>query len=152
MFGDNLSIISETAIAATSTLGCEMRDKFKVNFKIVLPAAIITIIILILLTRNINMVEIETLEYSFIKINPYLGVIIAALCGLNVMMILTIGIVIAGIIGISTGSFDIVGLCTSIANGAMGMSELIIISLMIAGTIEIIKEYGGIDFILNIGL
>ena len=148
MFGDNLSIIS----AATRTQGCEMRDKFKTNFKIVMPAAILTIIILIMMTKNAGMVEIDTLEYSFIKIVPYLAVIIAALCGLNVMIILTAGIVIAGIIGLASGSFNIVGLCTSIASGAMGMSELIIISLMIAGTIAIIKENGGIDFILNIGL
>lgn len=152
MFGDNLSIISDTTIAATRTQGCEMRDKFKTNFKIVMPAAILTIIILIMMTKNAGMVEIDTLEYSFIKIVPYLAVIIAALCGLNVMIILTAGIVIAGIIGLASGSFNIVGLCTSIASGAMGMSELIIISLMIAGTIAIIKENGGIDFILNIGL
>ena len=150
MFGDNLSIISDTTIAATRTQGCEMRDKFKTNFKIVMPAAILTIIILIMMTKNAGMVEIDTLEYSFIKIVPYLAVIIAALCGLNVMIILTAGIVIAGIIGLASGSFNIVGLCTSIASGAMGMSELIIISLMIAGAI--IKENGGIDFILNIGL
>lgn len=152
MFGDNLSMISDTTIAATRTQGCEMRDKFKTNFKIVMPAAILTIIILIMMTKNAGMVEIDTLEYSFIKIVPYLAVIIAALCGLNVMIILTAGIVIAGIIGLASGSFNIVGLCTSIASGAMGMSELIIISLMIAGTIAIIKENGGIDFILNIGL
>ena len=128
MFGDNLSIISDTTIAATRTQGCEMRDKFKTNFKIVMPAAILTIIILIMMTKNAGMVEIDTLEYSFIKIVPYLAVIIAALCGLNVMIILTAGIVIAGIIGLASGSFNIVGLCTSI------------------------KENGGIDFILNIGL
>ena len=88
MFGDNLSIISDTTIAATRTQGCEMRDKFKTNFKIVMPAAILTIIILIMMTKNAGMVEIDTLEYSSIKIVPYLAVIIAALCGLNVMIIL----------------------------------------------------------------
>lgn len=152
MFGDNLSIISDTTIAATRTQGCEMRDKFKVNFRIVLPAAIITTVIFILLTMNTGTVAMESLDYSFIKIIPYLAVIISALCGLNVMIILTGGIVIAGIIGLATGSFDILGLCSAIANGAMGMSELIIISLMIAGTIAIIKENGGIDFILHKGL
>ena len=152
MFGDNLSIISDTTIAATRTQGCEMRDKFKMNFKIVLPAAIITIIIFVLLTRNIGAVNVEAVEYNFVKIIPYLAVIISALCGMNVMLILTLGTVIAGVIGLAYGSFDIVGLCSSIANGAMGMSELIIVSLLIAGTIAIIKENGGIDFILNLGM
>ena len=122
MFGDNLSIISDTTIAATRTQGCEMRDKFKTNFKIVMPAAILTIIILIMMTKNAGMVEIDTLEYSFIKIVPYLAVIIAALCGLNVMIILTAGIVIAGFFGLASGSFNFVCLCTSIASVAMGMS------------------------------
>lgn len=152
MFGDNLSIISDTTIAATRTQGCEMRDKFKMNFKIVLPAAIITIIIFVLLTINIGPVNVEAVEYNFVKIIPYLAVIISALCGMNVMLILTLGTVIAGVIGLAYGSFDIVGLCSSIANGAMGMSELIIVSLLIAGTIAIIKENGGIDFILNLGM
>lgn len=152
MFGDNLSIISDTTIAATRTQGCEMRDKFKMNFKIVLPAAIITTLIFVFLTKNAGVTSVEALEYNLVKIIPYLAVIASALMGLNVVLVLLGGIVIAGIIGFAYGSFDLIGLATSISNGVAGMSELIIISLLIAGTIAIIKANGGIEFILNKGL
>ncbi|MGL4772165.1 MAG: Na+/H+ antiporter NhaC family protein [Clostridium sp.] len=152
MFGDNLSIISDTTIAATRTQGCEMRDKFRMNFKIVLPAAIITAIIFAILTSGASTSVEGVYEYSFIKIIPYIVVLITALCGVNVIFVLISGIVMAGAIGVYTGSFDIIGLFTSMADGISGMSELIIISLLIAGTIEIIKYNGGIDFILHRGL
>ncbi|MGL5150304.1 MAG: Na+/H+ antiporter NhaC family protein [Clostridium sp.] len=152
MFGDNLSIISDTTIAATRTQGCEMRDKFKMNFKIVLPAAIITAVIFAVITNGSSTSLGESYEYSIIKIVPYITVLITALCGVNVLFVLISGIVMAGGIGILTGSFDIIGLFTSMADGISGMSELIIISLLIAGTIEIIKCNGGIDYILNKGL
>ena len=152
MFGDNLSIISDTTIAATRTQGCEMKDKFKMNFKIVLPAAIATALLLVFLTRNAGMVKVESLEYNLIKILPYIAVIISSLLGLNVVIVLLGGILIAGAIGIYFGSFDIMALAESIANGVMGMGELIIISLLISGTIALIKHNGGIDYILNKGL
>lgn len=152
MFGDNLSMISDTTIAATRTQGCKMKDKFKMNFKIVLPAAIITAIIFTVITRGAEVTSIETLEYSLIKIVPYIAVIIGALIGLNVIVVLLIGIVIAATIGFMTGSFDLLGFFGAISDGIGGMSELIIISLLIAGTIEIIKANGGIDFIINTGL
>ena len=152
MFGDNLSIISDTTIAATRTQGCEMKDKFKMNFKIVLPAAIATALLLVFLTRNAGMVKVESLEYNLIKILPYIAVIISSLLGLNVVIVLLGGILIAGTIGIYFGSFDIMTLAESIANGVMGMGELIIISLLISGTIALIKHNGGIDYILNKGL
>lgn len=152
MFGDNLSIISDTTIAATRTQGCEMRDKFKMNFKIVLPAAIITTILLIILTTGKGVAEVEALEYSIVKILPYIAVIVASLVGLNVVLVLLGGTVIAGAIGMFYGSFDVMSLAQSIANGVMGMGELIIISLLISGTIALIKENGGIDYILNKGL
>lgn len=152
MFGDNLSIISDTTIAATRTQGCEMKDKFKMNFKIVLPAAIATALLLVFLTRNAGMVKVESLEYNLIKILPYIAVIISSLLGLNVVIVLLGGILIAGAIGIYFGSFDIMTLAESIANGVMGMGELIIISLLISGTIALIKHNGGIDYILNKGL
>jgi len=146
MFGDNLSMISDTTIAATRTQGCEMKDKFKMNFKIVLPAAIITALIFVLITRNSGVTSVEALDYSLIKIVPYIAVIVGALVGLNVIVVLLGGTVIAGIIGFATGSFDILGFFGAIADGIGGMSELI------AGTIEIIKYNGGIDFIINKGL
>ena len=152
MFGDNLSIISDTTIAATRTQGCDMKDKFKMNFKIVLPAAIATALLLVFLTRNAGMVKVESLEYNLIKILPYIAVIISSLLGLNVVIVLLGGILIAGAIGIYFGSFDIMALAESIANGVMGMGELIIISLLISGTIALIKHNGGIDYILNKGL
>ncbi|AYE34636.1 Na+/H+ antiporter NhaC family protein [Clostridium septicum] len=152
MFGDNLSIISDTTIAATRTQGCEMKDKFKMNFKIVLPAAIATALILWFLTKGANVTNVETVEYTFVKILPYIAVIASALAGVNVILVLLGGILISAIIGLAYGSFNLVGLFGSISNGISGMSELIIISLLIAGTIEIIKFNGGIEFILHKGL
>ena len=152
MFGDNLSIISDTTIAATRTQGCEMKDKFKMNFRIVLPAAIMTAFILWFLTKDANITNVETVEYTFIKILPYIAVITSALVGVNVILVLLGGILISGIIGLFYGSFDLLGLFGSISNGIGGMSELIIISLLIAGTIELIRYNGGIDFILHKGL
>lgn len=152
MFGDNLSMISDTTIAATKTQGCEMKEKFKMNFKIVLPAAIITAFIFILITKDGTITVVETLDYSLIKIVPYIAVIIGALVGLNVIVVLVGGILIAGVIGFSGGSFDLLVFFGAIANGISGMSELIIISILISGTIEIIKYNGGIDFIINKGL
>ncbi|MDY6011693.1 Na+/H+ antiporter NhaC family protein [Clostridium sp.] len=152
MFGDNLSIISDTTIAATKTQGCEMRDKFKMNFKIVLPAAIITAIIFMIITSGTESVNLGSYDYNLIKIVPYIGVLVAALAGVNVIFVLASGIVLAGIIGIATGSFDIIGLFTGMADGITGMSELIIISLLIAGMVSLIKFNGGIEFILHKGL
>ena len=152
MFGDNLSMISDTTIAATRTQGCEMKDKFKMNFKIVLPAAIVTAIIFMILTKGISIQTLGEYEYSFIKILPYIVVLISALMGINVIFILIGGIVFAGAIGLLYGSFDIIGLFTNISAGIQGMSELIIISLLIAGTIELIKNNGGIEYILNKGM
>lgn len=152
MFGDNLSIISDTTISATRTQGCEMKDKFKMNFKIVLPAAIITAVIFMLLTKNSAVVNLEVLEFNLFKILPYIIVIVTALLGVNVIVVLLLGILSSGVIGFIFGSFDIIGLFNSISSGISAMSELIIISILIAGTIEIIKFNGGIDFILNKGL
>ena len=152
VFGDNLSIISDTTIAATRTQGCEMKDKFRMNFRIVLPAAILTTIIFGIITMNAAPANMEQLDFSIMKIIPYLVVIISALCGMNVIVILLIGIILAGGIGIAYGSFDIISLCQSMANGISGMSELIIVTLLMAGTISLIKENGGIEYILHKGL
>ena len=152
MFGDNLSIISDTTIAATKIQGCEMRDKFKMNFKIVLPAAIITAIIFMIITSGTEAVNLGSYDYNLIKIVPYIGVLVAALAGVNVIFVLASGIVLAGVIGIATGSFDIIGFFTGMADGITGMSELIIISLLIAGMVSLIKFNGGIEFILHKGL
>lgn len=152
MFGDNLSIISDTTIAATRTQGCEMKDKFKMNFRIVFPAAILTAVIFMLLTRNSSAIILDTLDFNLVQILPYIIVIATALLGVNVIIVLLLGILSSGLIGFIFGSFDILGFFNSISTGISGMSELIIISILIAGTIEIIKHNGGIDFILNKGL
>lgn len=152
MFGDNLSIISDTTIAATRTQGCEMKDKFKMNFRIVLPAAILTAVVFMVLTRNASAISLDALDFNLFQILPYIIVIATALLGVNVIIVLLLGILSSGLIGFIFGSFDILGFFNSISTGISGMSELIIISILIAGTIEIIKHNGGIDFILNKGL
>ena len=149
MFGDNLSMISDTTIAATKTQGCEMKDKFKINFKVILPAAILVIVIYTFLGSGAN-TSVGQYDYNFIKIIPYLGILIAALIGANVIAILSGGIVLAGAIGFFTGSLDLKTFFTSISTGIGGMSELILISIIIGGIVEIIKENGGIDYVLNL--
>lgn len=149
MFGDNLSMISDTTIAATKTQGCEMKDKFKINFKVILPAAILVIVIYTFLGSGAN-TSVGQYDYNFIKIIPYLGILIAALMGANVIAILSGGIVLAGAIGFFTGYLDLKTFFTSISTGIGGMSELILISIIIGGIVEIIKENGGIDYVLNL--
>lgn len=149
MFGDNLSMISDTTIAATKTQGCEMRDKFRTNFKIVLPAAIIAIIIYIVLGKG-AISTVGSYEFELIKVVPYLGILIAALLGVNVILVLSGGIVLASVIGFATKSLTFSILLDSISGGIYGMSEIIIISLLIGGTVYLIKENGGIDFILGL--
>ncbi|EJO5346847.1 Na+/H+ antiporter NhaC family protein [Clostridium botulinum] len=150
MFGDNLSMISDTTIAASRTQGCELKDKFKTNFFIVLPAAIITAIIFSIITANKGTVLDGNYSYSLVKVLPYLSVLVAALLGGNVIIILCGGIVFSSAIGLYFGTFNIVGLFQSIGKGIGGMTELVIISLIIGGMVEVIKHNGGIDFLLNL--
>ncbi|WP_346914382.1 Na+/H+ antiporter NhaC family protein [Clostridium sp.] len=149
MFGDNLSMISDTTIAATRTQGCEMRDKFRMNFIVVLPAAIITVLIFTFITLGQDSKVAADYSYSLVKVLPYVGVLLGALLGVNVLVVLVGGILFAGSIGIFTGAFDIIGLLQAIGKGIGGMSELVIISIIIGGMVEIIKFNGGIEFILG---
>ena len=149
MFGDNLSMISDTTIAATRTQGCELKDKFKVNFLIVLPAAIITLILLAATTLGYNIESSEVYTYEIIKVLPYLAVLIGALAGVNVFVLLGGGILFAGIIGIFTKAFDLSGLIVSVSDGIAGMQELCLLVIIVGGVVELIKFNGGIDFILN---
>lgn len=149
MFGDNLSMISDTTIAATRTQGCEMRDKFKMNFAIVIPAAVVTAVVFALISMGNNTALGGNYEYSIIKVLPYLIVLIAALMGMNVMLVLVGGMVFAGIIGMGTNTFDIWGFLKAIQGGIAGMSDLIIISMLIGGMVEVSKYNGGIDFLLD---
>ena len=148
MFGDNLSMISDTTIAAVRTQGCELKDKFKVNFLIVLPAAIITIILLTVTTLKYGGLANQTYEYSLLKVLPYLVVLIGALCGVNVFALLGSGILFAGIIGIVTNSFDLLGFIEAISGGISGMYELSLLSIVVGGVVELIKFNGGIDYVL----
>ena len=148
MFGDNLSMISDTTIAAARTQGCNMRDKFKMNFKIVVPAALVTTIIFTIIHMGNTVVLDGNYEYSLIKVLTYVAVLAAALLGVNVMIVLIGGTLFAGTIGVFTNAFDIWGFVKAVETGIMGMSEIIIISLLIGGIVEVIKFNGGIDFIL----
>ena len=149
MFGDNLSMISDTTIAATRSQGCEMRDKFRVNFFIALPAAIITIIILLVVGRPEVVPDMGALEYSIVKVVPYLLVLILALLGMNVFLVLTIGIFAAGIIGLALGDLDIPLFAQSIWNGFTGMNEVFFLSLFCGGMSEMIAHNGGITWLIE---
>ncbi|HHV17641.1 MAG TPA: Na+/H+ antiporter NhaC family protein [Thermoanaerobacterales bacterium] len=147
MFGDNLSMISDTTIAATRTQGCEMRDKFIMNFKIALPAAILTLIVMIIFGVS---GQIPTdLDYSFIKILPYISVLVLALMGINVFLVLIIGTVLGGIIGLIDGSFTLIAYTQTIYEGFTSMQEIFILSLLIGGLAALISKEGGIDYLLN---
>ena len=147
-FGDNLSFISDTTIAATSTQGCKLSDKFRVNSFIVVPAAVLILGIYLFMGQGITSPH-SVGDVSFVKVVPYLVVLLTAVLGMNVMAVLSIGIILTGIIGILDGSFDIFGWFSAMGNGIVGMGELIIITMMAGGLLEIIKHNGGIDFIID---
>ena len=149
MFGDNLSMISDTTIAATRSQHCEMRDKFRVNFLTALPAALVTIVVLLIVGRPETVTEIGDLSYSFIKVIPYLLVLILALVGMNVFLVLTIGIFAAGIIGLALGDLDIPLFAQSIWNGFTGMNEVFFLSLFCGGMSEMIAHNGGITWLIE---
>lgn len=153
-FGDNLSFISDTTVVATQTQGCKMNDKFKANFQIVAPAAIIVLVIYTILGSDIKLpANIPDIEY--IKVLPYLAVLVTAILGMNVMAVLTLGTILCGIIGITYNFFDAsqayntFGWFISMSNGVIGMGELIIIAMMAGGMLEIIRTNGGIDYIIE---
>ncbi|MDK2561979.1 Na+/H+ antiporter NhaC family protein [Romboutsia sedimentorum] len=148
MFGDNLSMISDTTIAAVRTQGCELKDKFKVNFLIVLPAAIITVILLAVITSGYIAIPNQSYEYELIKVLPYILVLVGALCGVNVFALLGSGVLFAGIIGIATKSFDLLGFIEAVSGGIGGMYELSLLSIVVGGVVGLIKFNGGIDYVL----
>lgn len=153
-FGDNLSFISDTTVVATQTQNCKMSDKFKVNSMIVVPAAV-----LVLIAYSVMGVGLQTPthinEVEYMKVLPYLTVLVTAIAGMNVMAVLTLGTLLCGAIGIgshllgASGSYDLFGWFSAMGNGIIGMGELIIIAMMAGGMLEIIRENGGIDFIIN---
>lgn len=149
MFGDNLSMISDTTIAATKTQGCELRDKFKVNFAMALPAALVTIVVLLIVGRPETVTAIGDLSYNFIKVIPYLAVLILALVGMNVFLVLTIGIFLAGGIGLLTNSMGIFDFAQSIWSGFTSMNEVFYLSLFCGGLAELIAHNGGISWLIG---
>ncbi|MDD4376724.1 MAG: Na+/H+ antiporter NhaC family protein [Eubacteriales bacterium] len=150
MFGDNLSMISDTTIAAVRTQGCNMNDKFKKNFFIVLPAAIITVIILALLTAGSTYKLTSNLDYNILQVIPYILVLIAALIGINVFIVLISGTVLSVIVGLATGSMAVSDIFTSIGTGVNGMYDITVISILVACIGALVKENGGFAFILSI--
>lgn len=147
-FGDNLSFISDTTIVATSSQGCRLSDKFKANILIVLPAALAILLLYIIIGAD-KMPPVMPHEIEPIKVLPYLTVLLAALYGLNVMVVLAIGIALTGAIGIINGDYDIFGWFSSINTGVTSMGELIIVTMLAGGLLALIKENGGIDFIIH---
>lgn len=150
MFGDNLSMISDTTIAAVKTQGCEMKDKFKANFFIVLPAAIITVLIFWLATRNMSFQLEENLNYSLWEVLPYMVVLLGALIGINVFVVLISGIVISLIVGVSMGHIALSEMFQVVGSGVTSMYDITVISIVVACIVSLVKEHGGIQFILNL--
>lgn len=148
MFGDNLSFISDTTIVATRTQGCEMQDKFKVNFRIALPAALVVTLLYIISGLGVNETyQPESIEW--VKVLPYLVVLITAVAGMNVMLVLVVGILLSGFTGLFTGTFDIWAWNAAMGNGIIGMGELIIVTLLAGGMLEMIRYNGGIEWIIR---
>ena len=149
MFGDNLSVISDTTIAATRTQNVAMKDKFRANIKIALPAAIITFVILLVVGKPEGEVELGDLSYNFILIIPYLFVLITALAGMNVFLVLTSGIVLSGIIGIFTGGLTMMTFAQNIFDGFSGMFEIFLLSLLTGGLFYMVSRNGGIEWLVQ---
>lgn len=149
MFGDNLSMISDTTIAAVRTQGCEMKDKFRRNFLIVLPAAIVTIVILYFLTRGAEFKLEGNLDYNILQVIPYLLVLLTAIIGINVFVVLISGTVLSIVVGLFTGSLAPAAIFTSIGTGVTGMYDITVISILVAAISALVKENGGFAFILD---
>ena len=150
-FGDNLSFISDTTIAATQTQGCSMKSKFRTNFILVTPVAIITLLIYAFSGNSIESIDAAPLTVAdVIKCIPYLTVIVCAIAGMNVLAVLITGIVIAGATGIAYGTVDGISVFTEMGSGILGMGELIIVTMLAGGLLEIVRVNGGIDYLISI--
>ena len=148
-FGDNLSFISDTTIMATQTQGCRLSDKFRVNAFIVVPAAMVILVVYLFMGQETQAPQ-QLQSVEWVKVIPYLVVLITAIFGMNVMAVLTLGILLTGIFGILTGSFDIYGWFGAMGEGILSMGELIIVTMMAGGMLELIRQQGGIDFIIRL--
>ncbi|WP_373893783.1 Na+/H+ antiporter NhaC family protein [Virgibacillus sp. CBA3643] len=149
MFGDNLSMISDTTIAAVRTQKTKMSDKFKTNFFIVMPGAIVTAVILWLIGLGDSVNTLGDYPYEFIKVLPYLAVLVTAIAGVNVLIVLFGGTLFAGIIGLFNGSFTGTGLIQAVSQGVINMEDIAIVAVFIGGMIGVIQHNGGIEWLLN---
>lgn len=151
IFGDNLSVISDTTIAATQSMGCDMKDKFRANFKLALPAAIIAIIILVVIGFNqeTTAVVMEQKDFNFVLILPYLLVIALSIVGLNVFVVLFSGLLFAGILGMGFGTFGLMDFAKNTYEGFTSMTEIFLLSLLTGGLAALVEKAGGINFLLR---
>lgn len=150
MFGDNLSMISDTTIAAVKTQGCEMKDKFKANFLLVLPAAVLSILIFWIMTRNVSYSLEGDLKYNLWEVLPYLIVLAGALAGINVFLVLISGIVISLIVGVAAGNIAVTEMFKVVGDGVTSMYDITVISILVACIVSLVEEAGGIQFILDL--
>lgn len=153
-FGDNLSFISDTTVVASQTQNCKMSDKFRVNSLIVVPAAVIVLAIYAVMGIGLQ-APTDIPEVEYVQVLPYLVVLVTAVAGMNVMAVLTMGTLLCGVIGVScqllgaTGGYGLFGWFSAMGNGIIGMGELVIIAMMAGGMLEIIRENGGINYIID---
>ena len=148
-FGDNLSFISDTTIVATQTQGVRMSDKFKANIYLAAPAALIVLLLYVILGQGVT-APTDVAWPAWYKMLPYLAVLVLAVAGMNVLVVLLIGILLAGVIGMCSGSFDLMGWMGAMGEGIMGMSELIIVTLLAGGMLALIRHNGGIDWLIRV--
>ena len=148
-FGDNLSFISDTTITATSTQGCKLSDKFRVNAFLAFPSAFLVLCLYAFMGSGITS-DYNPQSIDIVKVMPYIIVLLTALFGMNVTAVLTLGIILTGVIGMCSGCFDVYGWFKAMGDGIIGMGELVIVTMMAAGMLELIKERGGIDFIIKV--
>ena len=149
MFGDNLSFISDTTIAACNSQGCDMRDKFRANFKIALPAALLTIVVIALLSFNAGISQIECPEYNLLLLIPYVLVLVGGIAGLNVFVVLLVGIFSGALITLTTGTADAMSLLGNMGSGASGMFETIMVTILVSAMCALIREFGGFEALLS---
>ena len=148
MFGDNLSFISDTTIAACNTQGCEMKDKFRANFKIALPAAIAALVLILVFSHGTALAQIEIPDYNMLLLIPYVLVLIGGIIGWNVFVVLLIGIFSGIVITLATGTVEAMAVLGSMGSGASGMFETILVTILVSSMCALIREYGGFESLL----
>ena len=148
MFGDNLSFISDTTIAACSTQGCEMRDKFRANFKIALPAALVTLVVTLAVSASAEVGQIDIPDYNLLLLIPYVLVLIGGLAGQNVFLVLLVGILAGIVITLGTGTMDFMTMLAGMGSGASGMFETVMVTILVSSMCALIRAHGGFDALL----